>query len=162
MSISGCVNNIYTPRCNSHKLIHRPEEGLDLKSECIIMVSAMMHLPQEWTLVHQQAWENSAKWAKNKRSPCLLVHFPFEYQATNRLLLAAFEEYEDSGTTQKKDVKTPLRTLKAALNLLCVIRKYARILQQFMEIEWLPSLGFLILSLLFWQLVSSFCRGQYG
>ena len=29
----------------------------------------------------------------------------FEYQATNRLLLAASEEYGDSGTTQKKDVK---------------------------------------------------------
>ena len=27
------------------------------------------------------------------------------YQATNRLLLAALEEYGDSGTTQKKDVK---------------------------------------------------------
>ena len=29
------------------QLIHRPEEGLDLKSECI-EVSAMVHLPQEW------------------------------------------------------------------------------------------------------------------
>ena len=29
----------------------------------------------------------------------------FEYQATNRLLLAASEEYGDSGTTQKKDVR---------------------------------------------------------
>ena len=29
----------------------------------------------------------------------------FKYQATNRLLLAVLEEYEDSGTTQKKDVK---------------------------------------------------------
>ena len=29
----------------------------------------------------------------------------FKYQATNRPLLAASEEYEDSGTTQKKDVK---------------------------------------------------------
>ena len=28
----------------------------------------------------------------------------FNYQATNRLLLAASEEYGDSGTTQKKDV----------------------------------------------------------
>ena len=28
----------------------------------------------------------------------------FEYQATNRLLLAASKEYRDSGTTQKKDV----------------------------------------------------------
>ena len=28
----------------------------------------------------------------------------FEYQATNKLLLAALEEYGDSGTTQKKDV----------------------------------------------------------
>jgi len=29
----------------------------------------------------------------------------FEYQATNRLLLAALEECEDLGTTQKEDVK---------------------------------------------------------
>ena len=29
----------------------------------------------------------------------------FEYQATNRLLLATLEEYEDSGTTQKEDIK---------------------------------------------------------
>ena len=38
----------------------------------------------------------------------------FEYQATNWLLLAVFEEYqyEDSGTTQKKDVKkTPAKML---------------------------------------------------
>ena len=43
---------IYTPRCEikdplkEYKLIHSPEEGLDLKSECIL-VSAMVHLPQE-------------------------------------------------------------------------------------------------------------------
>ena len=36
----------------------------------------------------------------------------FEYQATNRLLLAASEEYGDSGTTQKKAVKkTPAKQL---------------------------------------------------
>ena len=31
----------------------------------------------------------------------------FEDQATNRLLIAALEEYEDSGTTQKDVKKTP-------------------------------------------------------
>ena len=40
-------------------LIHRPEEGLDLKSECILL-SAMVHVSQE-TFVHQQAWESGAK-----------------------------------------------------------------------------------------------------
>ena len=40
----------------------------------------------------------------------------FEYQATNRLLLAALEEYGDSGTTQKKDVKkTPATRLPSSL-----------------------------------------------
>ena len=45
--------NHYTPkynlkdRRNITKLIHRPEKGLNLKSECIL-VSAMVHLPQEW------------------------------------------------------------------------------------------------------------------
>ena len=33
--------------------------------------------------------------------------------------------------------------IKAALNLLFVTWKYTRILQQFTEIEWLPSVGFL-------------------
>ena len=40
----------------------------------------------------------------------------FEYQATNRLLLAASEECGDSGTTQKKDVKkTPATMLPSTL-----------------------------------------------
>ena len=43
--------------------------------------------------------------------------------------------------------------VKAALNLLFVMRKYARILQWFTEIEWLLSVGFL--TLLFSPLVSS-------
>ena len=39
----------------------------------------------------------------------------FEYQATNRLLLAALEEYEDSATTQKEDVKkTPAKMLPSS------------------------------------------------
>ena len=45
----------YTPRCeinsreelnSKYKKNARPEEGLNLKSECIV-VSAMVHLPQE-------------------------------------------------------------------------------------------------------------------
>ena len=40
----------------------------------------------------------------------------FDYQATNRLLLAVLEEYEDSGTTQKEDVKkTPAKMLPSTL-----------------------------------------------
>ena len=36
----------------------------------------------------------------------------FEYQATNRLQLAALEKSEDSGTTKKEDVKkTPAKML---------------------------------------------------
>jgi len=41
---------------------------LDLKSECILVGA---------TLVHHQAWEIGAKCENNKRSPCLLAHFPF-------------------------------------------------------------------------------------
>ena len=37
-----------------------------------------------------------------------------------------------------------LRMIKVALNLLFVTQKYERILQWFMEIEWLMSVGFLI------------------
>ena len=45
----------------------------------------------------------------------------FEYQATNRLLLAASEEYGDSGTTQKKDVKkTPAKMLPPTLSKHCM------------------------------------------
>ena len=40
----------------------------------------------------------------------------FEYQVTDRLLLAVSEEYGDSGTTQKKDVmKTPAKMLPSTL-----------------------------------------------
>ena len=45
----------------------------------------------------------------------------FKYQATNRLLLAASEEYGDSGTTQKKDVKkTPAKMLPSTLSKHCM------------------------------------------
>ena len=44
----------------------------------------------------------------------------FKYQATNRLLLAASEEYGDSGTTQKKDVKTPAKMLPSTLHKHCM------------------------------------------
>ena len=40
----------------------------------------------------------------------------FENQATNRLQLSALEEYEDSGTTQKADVKTPVKMLPSSLS----------------------------------------------
>ena len=39
-----------------------------------------------------------------------------EYQATNRLLLAASEEYGDSDTTQKKDVKKTPATMLRTIN----------------------------------------------
>ena len=50
----------------------------------------------------------------------------FDYQATNRLLLAALEEYEDSGTTQKEDVKKtpakmlPLTRSKHCMHTICI------------------------------------------
>ena len=40
----------------------------------------------------------------------------FEYQATNRLLLAESEEYGDSSTTQKDVKKTPAKTLPSTLS----------------------------------------------
>ena len=44
----------------------------------------------------------------------------FEDQATNRLPLAVLEEYEDSGTTQKEDVKkTPAKMLPSTKD--CVL-----------------------------------------
>ena len=48
--------------------------------------------------------------------PLLAALKQFEYQATNRLLLVS-EEYGDSGTTQKKDVKkTPATRLPSTLS----------------------------------------------
>ena len=38
-------------------LIHRTEKGLNLKSECIL-VSAMVHLPQEWNFGSQTSMGN--------------------------------------------------------------------------------------------------------
>ena len=40
----------------------------------------------------------------------------FEYQATSRLLLAELEEYEESGTTQKKDVHEEDTSQNATIN----------------------------------------------
>ena len=45
----------------------------------------------------------------------------FKYQATNRLLLAMSEEYGDSGTTKKKDVKKiPAKMLPSTLSKHCM------------------------------------------
>lgn len=45
----------------------------------------------------------------------------FEDQAANRLLIAALEEYEDSGTIQKKDdVKTPAKMLPSTISKHCM------------------------------------------
>ena len=41
------IMNLTLRRLALSNLIHRLEEGLNLKSECIV-VSAMVHLPQEW------------------------------------------------------------------------------------------------------------------
>ena len=51
----------------------------------------------------------------------------FEYQDTNRLLLAASEGYGDSGTTQKEeDKKTPAKTLPSTLSkhYMCTISNF--------------------------------------
>ena len=46
---------------------------------------------------------------------------PFEDQATNRLLIAELEEYEDSGTAQKEAVKkTPAKMLLSTLSNHCM------------------------------------------
>ena len=56
-----------------------------------------------------------------------------EYQATNRLI-AALEEYGDSGTTQKKDVKkTPAKMLPSTLSkhYMCNISIYVAMASKF-------------------------------
>ena len=46
----------------------------------------------------------------------------FKNQAINRLLTAALEKYEDSGTTQKEDVKkTPAKILPSTKHCMCII-----------------------------------------
>ena len=46
----------------------------------------------------------------------------FENQATNRLLIVVLEEYEDSGTTQKEDVKkTPVKMLPSTKYCMCTM-----------------------------------------
>ena len=39
-----------------YKLIHRPEEALDIQSD-LRFVSAMMHYPRNEIFVYQQVWE---------------------------------------------------------------------------------------------------------
>ena len=51
----------------------------------------------------------------------LAVLKQLEYQATNRLLLAALEKDTDSGTTQKDAKKTPPKMLPSTLNIVCVL-----------------------------------------
>ena len=54
--------------------------------------------------------------------PLLAALQQFEYQATNRMLLAVSEEYGDSGTTQKKDVKkTQAKIIPSNLSKHCVL-----------------------------------------
>ena len=51
---------------------------------------------------------------KSPLTQCMLLASvgKFEDQATNRLLIAALEDCEDAGTTQKEDVKkTPAKML---------------------------------------------------
>ena len=49
----------------------------------------------------------------------------FEDQATNRLLIAVLEEYEDSATTQKEDVKkTPGKNLPSTKHCMCTIMHF--------------------------------------
>ena len=56
--------------------------------------------------------------------PCTVdsVLLEFEYtKLTNRLPLASLEEYEDSGTTQKEDVKkTPAKVLPSTRSKHCM------------------------------------------
>ena len=47
----------------------------------------------------------------------------FENQATDRLQLSALEEYEDSGTTQKEDVKTTAKMLPSTLTFSPKLKK---------------------------------------
>ena len=47
----------------------------------------------------------------------------FKDQATNRLLIAALGEYEDSGTTQEEDVKTPAKMLPST-HIVCVLMHF--------------------------------------
>ena len=45
----------------------------------------------------------------------------FKDQATNRLLAGALDEYEDSGTTQKEEVKkTPAKMLPSTKHCMCI------------------------------------------
>ena len=45
----------------------------------------------------------------------------FEYQTTTRVLIAALEEYEDSGTTQKEDVKKTPAKIIPSTHCMCTI-----------------------------------------
>ena len=58
----------------------------------------------------------------NEAMHCYSVLLEFEYtKLTNRLPLASLEEYEDSGTTQKEDVKkTPAKVLPSTRSKHCM------------------------------------------
>ena len=52
----------------------------------------------------------------------LLLIEQFEDQTTTRVLIAALEEYEDSGTTQMEDVKKTPAKMLLSTHCMCTIR----------------------------------------
>ena len=72
-----------------------------------------MHLPPLVQILLNEATIDSVLLAEVEQ---------FEDQATNRLLIAVLEEYENSGTTQKENVKkTPAKMLPSTLSELCML-----------------------------------------
>ena len=80
-----------------------------------------------WTTASSVATSSAEVW--NEAMHCWLsATRVWVYQATNRLPLASLEEYEDSGTTQKEDVKkTPAKVLPSTRSKHCMIVYYMHV-----------------------------------
>ena len=66
----------------------------------------------------------------------------FDDQATNRLLIAVLEEYEDSGTTQEDVKKTTAKMLPSTKHCMCticivVVNDYNKLMLKLIEYQWL-------------------------
>ena len=82
--------------------------------------NSSMHMKWEELNNHQFLWQHCLVRELLNEATVYLVLLAateqFENQATDRLQLSALEEYEDSGTTQKADVKTPVKMLPLSLS----------------------------------------------
>ena len=123
---SGTHRKTFAVMVSYDSIIHICKLCEDNSAESFVANPIVVHM--NWVgaekLPVSAAASSSAKvfeWTHCWLSTILAAIEQFEDQATNRLLLSALEEYEDSGATQKEDVKkTAAKMLPSTLSKHCI------------------------------------------